>query len=609
MRERVQAMSGARSKSTTAEVFPEWVTLRQLLLLVRDIRAADRDDALELRRSKLRELADASYFASFRPDKNDQARATEIVIRILRAVNAESREVPRVAYTPAGRLDDKAVLLWFAMINQGLTPDALSRMLRALFTETKSDTAQDIQKRTGLIRRVMWHPGDHPRLASRPGIERIVQAVRYALESPDDELSLFELEWDRLTAHKDQLQLLSFLAFMAPEALSMEWVLEGAHVLPSPLRRTIVDAEARNALLSVLVNRTLVRRPRATVIVLPKRVRQEIRRRTSTRERRLILDRGLRFLTEVLPPDTHHFAAWPTWQALLAHLDATLAQAAEFPALRMRCAHLLDRRSVFFRNSAQNYSRAIADSRSAVALAEAAGVPDAGEYAIFLGNLAMAEDFSGDPESALSHFDQALEVTRRNLGAEHEDYAETLNLKANALSQAGKVNAARRSYAKAERIIRRVHAKDSRPFITQVFREILNDYAAFLLNSDPTVRRAGDVKLAVKMLREAAAMMDEADAGWFQVHSNLAQVAQAEGRWQDFHDDLQPLLKFSRTHFGPRSLQTYAVLRDLADACRALGRNREAIEYDQLAHEVDDDLAAADDVEEGDDDEDRPESA
>jgi hypothetical protein len=58
-------------------------------------------------------------------------------------------------------------------------------------------------------------------------------------------------------------------------------------------------------------------------------------------------------------------------------------------------------------------------------------------------------------------------------------------------------------------------------------------------------------------------------------------------------------LTFCETRFGVNSLETFATLCDLTEVAQALGHPDEAEEFDRRAHEVDDELAAADEFDEG----------
>lgn len=589
------------AKPRAGDRLSAWEEVRSVLLLVRDIRAADKVNGLQQRRVRLRKLARQPYFHRFRTGQDDEARGTAICATVFRSLRALRQELPPTAKTSAGLPEDKAILLWFTLVVGGLSLQELSADLRQLFDDAASTRPGDVTKRAMRMRGLMWHPGNHPRLEAQPGIEKILHAVQFAFDRAELASSSFDWEWERLQDWKDQQQLLTFLCYLAPGPVHLTFVCAGAHVLPSPLRRTFKDREAIQNLLSILDDRGLLkRRSRAgqPQIALPKRVRDELRDRITPSQRRLILDQSLRFLTEALPPDTHFFMAWPQWRANLPQVHALLTESAEISSLQLRRAHLLDRRSVFFREADQNTSAALADSRAAVELAEAAGAPNPGEYAIYLGNLAIAEERSNQWKSAVGHFDQALAVTKECRGSENDDYAETLSLKANALHHAGRISAAGRCYAEAEQIIRRVYAKDPDDTVAQVYRAVLNDHASFLLRHNAR-SRPRDRGRARKLLDEVALITDQSDHGWFEVHSNLAQLTFAERQWQQAYELLEQLLTFCESNFGEVSLQTFATLRDLTDAAEALGLVDKAREFDLRAHEIDDKLAAADDIAKG----------
>jgi tetratricopeptide (TPR) repeat protein len=210
------------------------------------------------------------------------------------------------------------------------------------------------------------------------------------------------------------------------------------------------------------------------------------------------------------------------------HLDAAIGHAERLEVRLEDAAHLLDRLAVYYREVDNDAPAAVEAGERAIALADRAGRPDPEEYAIYLGNYAMALRFAHRMPDAVAAMDRSLEVTRDSLGTEHEEYVGSLGIKGSILGSWKRYAEAREARQEALTIIRRVMARRPEPAVRQTMVEILNDYAAFLLRGAPDLPEDAPGQ-AVALLDEALAQLDRGDYVWRQVAMDRARRCRAWG--------------------------------------------------------------------------------
>jgi tetratricopeptide (TPR) repeat protein len=494
----------------------------------------------------------------------------------------------------AGRAPaDKASYLWGLALSEGLTLDELCTRCSDLFTSRASNDRLSLTAIKNRIRGAMWLPGNHPLRLAQPGIERVFFRVISSLQEKSArqrwmQSATFDYEWKRLENFPAERQLMSILAFFAAYPVPMALIEDAWEALPTKLRREIHDHGNVEAVVRSLESRELVSTEQRAIVVSERTRIQVLKKLDSKAATERGTSQAVRILKAGLPPDTHHHTAWSSWRASLPHVEAAIQRSTETHVGTEYAAYLLDRASVFVRQAEDDALKAAQYAERAVSVAESDGCPDARQYAIYLANHAMALSNAQERESAISQMDKSLQVTKATIGEVSEEFAGSLNVKANMLKYAKRSKEALEAHELSLQTIRLVLAVHAQPSheVQSTFMEILNDYAADLLQSAPSVEHA---KLAMELLNEADSMLEKGDYGWGQVQLNLANALKQKGDLKAAMEKLDELVCYTEEAYGPTSFELYAVLRDLSDVLNELGHPRYEEVY-MRAHEIDDQL-------------------
>ncbi|MBV9450305.1 MAG: tetratricopeptide repeat protein [Streptosporangiaceae bacterium] len=567
-----------------------WERFRGGLLAVRDVMRARDHSMPDEERKALRAVAGHPAFGGLGLTGDGLARGKWIVQRTATALDVLRGQLPPAAATAAGSPADKAVLLWAAALSEGLYPDQLARRFPDLLPGRSDSTTKAAA--TLRVRGVMWLPGNRPLRASEPGVTAVYYGVTAALLEPGASAPAlaeagFDYEWRRLMRDQDRAprQLVTLLSFLAPAPLPLSLLRDGWEALPSPLRRTVRHEAEMARLAGSLVHRALAAAdPEA--VTCSQGTQEQVRRRLSDTAERSAASFAVRFMRAALPANTHHYEAWDAWRPALPHLDAALGHAQRLGVRLEDAAHLLDRLAVYYREAENDAQAAIKAGELAITLTDRAGRPDLQEYAIYLGNYAMALRFAHRLGDAVDAMDRSLQVTRDSLGAEHEDYAGSLGIKGNILGSWKRYAEADAAHREALAIIRRVMARRPEPEVRQTMVEILNDYGAYLLGDAPGL--PGDApSQAVSLLDEALAQVGPGDYGWRQITMNRAHALRRLGQLGAAEEVFRGLVTYCEEVYGDPSYELSVALRDLADVLQETG-NPEYHDVYLRSHEVDD---------------------
>ncbi|WP_369258827.1 tetratricopeptide repeat protein [Streptomyces sp. R35] len=565
------------------------------LLLVREVmRARAQGDAAQERRA-LRDVAAHAAFAGAGPAAEAVARGKWITERVLSAVGRLRDGLPALATEPEGESADKVVVLWERALSEGGSPGELVACFPRMFPVRDSGSRRYDRGKTAAAMRVrgtMWLRGNRELKRAWPGIERlyyeVMNAVRIlvASQTPLAEPA-FAYEWDRLSSRpSEERQLLTVLGFLAPRPLPLVLLVTGWEGLPSPLRRAVRDPAAVRQAVDDLAVRGLVVAD-VDGVTCAEAVQDAVRRTLDDRSARSAVAFTLRFLRAALPPDTHFHGSWALWQEGLAHLEAAIAHADVLGVRLEDAAYLLDRASVYRREAESDASTAIETSQRALALADRAGRPDPIEYAIYLGNQAMALRADRQFGQAVAVMGQSLEVTRASVGTDHEEYAGSLNILGSMLESWKRYEEAEAAHREALSIMRGLASRSSDSAVVQTLVEVLNDYAACLLREDNPARPPDADQRAADLLQEASALTRPGEHGWRQITANTGHALARAGRLQQAESRFREVVRYCEEHHGDPSYELYAALRDLADVLHERG-DPEAAQVYLRAHEVDD---------------------
>ncbi|WP_052685632.1 FxSxx-COOH system tetratricopeptide repeat protein [Lentzea aerocolonigenes] len=221
------------------------------------------------------------------------------------------------------------------------------------------------------------------------------------------------------------LQLLTLLAWLAPEPVPLTLFTDHPQLLPEPLATTAADPLAFAATLRGLKHRALARVDTGTVLLhrIPSAL---LRGSIDQGERVATPERGwpvnaLRLLRKAAPGDPwDNPNVWPAWQRLLPHIltatakDRSVHLASEFDEL----AWLLDRTSLFLLTRGQS-GQALESARRAYDLKRHHHGDDGPGILVYANNLSIVLRSLGQYREARELNEDSLERCRRVLGDDH----------------------------------------------------------------------------------------------------------------------------------------------------------------------------------------------
>jgi len=261
---------------------------------------------------------------------------------------------------------------------------------------------------------------------------------------------------------------------------------------------------------------------------------------------------GLRWLLRVAPESPEDPQTWATWAWLLPHVIALVND----PELEQQPKKHLDRigqlanyASVYARFKVADEDLATRLGRRAVRLLQLAGIPDRETYSATLVNLSAV----ASSREAASLTAAAVEERRHTLSRDDPVLIGTYLAEANALHRKGQWKKAQRRFDWLVGEIEEVHA------------EVVNDYAASLLQEHARSPKSGYPQRAEELLGQARSWLRPWAHGWFRATLNLAQAQLAAGHAADAGCLTRDLLDQTRLRFGPNSPEVLDVLDTLLD--------------------------------------------
>jgi tetratricopeptide (TPR) repeat protein len=219
---------------------------------------------------------------------------------------------------------------------------------------------------------------------------------------------------------------------------------------------------------------------------------------------------------------------------------------------------MLDRLAVYLRETGATVL-AVTASEQAVATSETAQRPNLVFHGVYLGNLATALRRAGRLQEAVRAADEAVNVAAQSVGTQDEEYASSLNAKANILAAARRYLEAEEVHLAALDTMRTVAAQRPSSGNVQYLVEILNDAAGVILSHGQTQQ---DRQRALGLLDEAAALADPSAHGWTEIMWNRAVALYQLGRLHESAAMWPQIAAHAERHFGDPSPRLLAILRN-----------------------------------------------
>jgi tetratricopeptide (TPR) repeat protein len=375
--------------------------------------------------------------------------------------------------------------------------------------------------------------------------------------------------------------LLRLSAFLAPDAIPLELLENGATELSEKLAAKLAEAAkdslVLDELLKPLLRYSLVRRneEKRTYSIHPL-VQEVVRDGLSKKEQKAWAEWAVRASTAAFPDPT--FENWPACDRFLPHALASAGLIKSF-GLEFAEAGLLLNQAGYYLHKRADYAQAELLFQRALAIREKALGPEHLATATSLNNLAELYRDQWRNEEAEPLYRQALEIVQKELGPEHPDTATSLNNLALLLS-------AQRKHEDAEPLLRRALA-----IREKAMGPTHPSTAASLNNLAELYRTQSQYNEAEPLYRQALQIVEKElgpDHPDNAVNlNNLALLLQAQGKYAEAEPLFRRALAIDEKALGVDHPDTATDLNNLALLLKAEGKPAEADPLFQRAFAID----------------------
>ncbi len=242
--------------------------------------------------------------------------------------------------------------------------------------------------------------------------------------------------------------LLRVCAFLAPDAIPEQMLLDGASELGERLAALAEDAALLDEAVAALLRFSLLKRKRDEATLSVHRLVQAVLRASlDEATQRLWAERVVRAVARAFPHGWD-YSNWPRCQEELPHAQACFSLIEQWTFTFPEAAVLCDAVGSYLQRRGQ-YPEAEAFFQRAIAIGEKALGPEHPHLAIYYNNLALLYLDQGRYEEAEPLFQRAIAIGEKALGPEHRHLAIRYNNLAGLYSDQGRYEEAEPLYQRA----------------------------------------------------------------------------------------------------------------------------------------------------------------
>ena len=256
--------------------------------------------------------------------------------------------------------------------------------------------------------------------------ELLRQRGRVNKDHPDSVATTWSLNFEQVEQQRPiAADLLRFLAFLAPEAIPEELIVNGAAELGEQLEPIAADETLLDEAIGTLRRFSLVQRNSEKHTLFIHRLVQAVLKASMTDEiRRQWSERTVRAVNDAFPEV--EVESWPQCERFLPHALVCAALIDEYTLALPEAARLLNETGYYLVDHAQ-YEQAKPLLERALAIREQVLGPNHPDTATSLNSLAFLYNTQGDYEQAKPLLERALAIYEQVLGPNHPDTAFSLN--------------------------------------------------------------------------------------------------------------------------------------------------------------------------------------
>jgi tetratricopeptide (TPR) repeat protein len=362
------------------------------------------------------------------------------------------------------------------------------------------------------------------------------------------------------------IDLLKLCAYLAPDAIPLEVISEGAAHLGTILEPVAVDILHLDQALETLQAYSLVQRdPKRKTLSIHRLVQAVLRDGMDEVTSKLWIERAVQAVNAALPSVEHK--NWPQWERLLAQTQQC-AQWIEHYDLFIEEAVLLLEETGWYIAERARYKEAEPLLERALKISEHVQGSEHLDTARAAGTLGWLYEKQGRYEQAEPLYQRALAIREQQLGVEHPDTAISLDNLADLYENQGK-------YSEAEPLYRRA---------LQIFEQQLgaeHPYTAASLGNLARIYRSWGKYSEAELLLQRALQIDEQQSGAEHPYTasslnNLALLYESQGKYSEAEPLYQRALTIREQVLGPEHPETAEVVHGLARLREAQGNSEEA---------------------------------
>jgi tetratricopeptide (TPR) repeat protein len=385
------------------------------------------------------------------------------------------------------------------------------------------------------------------------GAELLGQRSGLVTDHPEPVATTWSLSFEKVEqANAAAAELLRLCAFLAPDAIPEEIIIQGASELGPILQPVATDQYMLNAAIAALQKYSLVKRDTAMkTLSIHRLVQAVIRDGMDQIAQRRQAEYAMRAVNAVLPAAEHD--NWAAWERFVANAQAC-AQQIERYSIQLPEANELLQLTGWYLTERARYAEAEPLLEQAYALSERVQGPehlDTARDAITLASLYQAQGRYAEAEPLLM---RALSIEEKQLGPEHPDTAQSLN-------NLGLLYDTQGRYAEAEPLFQRALSIREQQLGPE------HPYTAQSLNNLASLYQAQGRYAEAEPLLMRALSIEEKQLGpehpyTAQSLNKLASLYQAQGKYAEAEPLFQRALAVYTKAFGPKHPVTQTIQRN-----------------------------------------------
>ncbi len=385
--------------------------------------------------------------------------------------------------------------------------------------------------------------------------------------------------------------LLNLCAYLAPDNISRELLIEEANHLPEPLASAVADPLSFDDAVSTLRRYSLIE-VTADTLSVHRLVQAVVRDRIEENGKKVWAEAAVCLLSDAFPiksddPESIDMQTWLDCSRLLPHALSASGHAEILEVAPRLTSNLLNQAGSYLRERADLYEAKEAHER-ALKLAEAFYGKNHPHVAICLENLGRVLRDQGDLKGAKKQLERALNIDEAFYGLEHPQphVAICVDNLGRVLDHMGELAAAKEHFERALKIDKVIHGPNH-------FK------VAIRLNNIGTVlQEQGDLE-AAKEHYERALKIDKAFYGENHPYvairlNNIGTVLQEQGDLEAAKEHCERALKIDKAFYGSDNPHVAISLSNLGGVLQDLGDLQGAKEHFERALKIDEDAYGRD---------------